>query len=133
MSPQPAPSTAAVSAPVRRKPRYYAATAVAVAAAIAISIVVFWWQSRIPPFQKIVVRPLTLESGPPWLAGAITEEISTAFDRQSPQSAPGATAVLEGTVAKQGDRVRIVARLSRPDGHLYWTRTLDWPLNQAAL
>ena len=73
---------------------------------------------------------LPLTSGPPWLAGAITEEIVDVLRPVTqPTAAPGLTAVLEGNIAKAGDRVHITATLSRPDGHRYWTRTFELPLD----
>jgi hypothetical protein len=99
--------------------------------AAAAALVVFWWQSRVLPIHAVEVRPLVSESGPSWLAGAITEEIVGALrPAVQPSAEASFTAVLEGSVARSGDRVRVTARLSRLDGHRYWTRTFDRPITE---
>lgn len=87
------------------------------------------WQSRTLPIQAIAVRPFASAGAPDWLAGAITEEITDALRPVTQAEAdPMHAAVLEGSVARAGDRVRIVATLTRGDGHRYWTHTIDKPL-----
>ncbi|HEY7117976.1 MAG TPA: hypothetical protein VH475_15420, partial [Tepidisphaeraceae bacterium] len=113
MSPQPARV-----APARRKWPYYC-TALTLAAAAGAFL---WSRAPVPAFQKIVVRlPL------------VGDEIVAALDREPPDPAARVNAVLEGTADRQGDRVRVVAELRREDGHRYWTRTFDRPLNEIVL
>src|ERR1041384_7080791 len=127
MSPQSAPIPAAAPASVSHKPRYI--IWIAAVAMVGLSAAVYVRQSRIPPIRAVVVRPLANPDGPPWLAGAITEEIVDALRPVTQAAAdPAFSAVLEGDVARSGDRVRVTARLSRPDGHHYWTRTFERPI-----
>jgi tetratricopeptide (TPR) repeat protein len=131
MSPQPAPSASGAISPVRRKPRRFLWIAILAVAAIAAAVVA--WQFRTLPIQAVVVRPFGSASGPEWLAGAITEEVTDALRPVTQAEAdPMHSAVLEGSVARAGDRVRITATLTRGDGHRYWTRTIDKPLVEVA-
>src|SRR4051794_25540301 len=127
MSPQPAPSFDARVAPPRRKPLlFWCIGAIALVAAAAALLA---WHARIPAFQAVIVQPLAADGGPPWLAGAITEEIVEALRPVTKAAAdPALTAVLDGSVAQSGDRVRVTARLSRSDGPLYWTPPFHPPL-----
>jgi hypothetical protein len=131
MSPQPAHSTGGATAPLRRKSRRL--LWIALAAAIAIAGGVFAWVSRTLPIDTVVVRPLASGGGPDWLAGAITEEIvDTLRPVTRPTTDPMFTAVLEGSIVRSGDRVRLTASLTRGDGHHYWTRTIERPLAEIA-
>jgi tetratricopeptide (TPR) repeat protein len=131
MSPQPAPTSDGV-APIRRKSRYY--LWIAVVGVLAAMAGLYRWNSRMPAIQAVEVRKFAVTSGPPWLAGAITEDIVDVLRPVTqPTAAPAATAVLEGNIAKAGDRVHITSTLSRPDGHRYWTRTFDAPLTAIAV
>jgi TolB-like protein len=124
MSPQPAPTADGAASPARPKSRrilWIAALAI-VAAAAAGAV----WYSYIPPIETVIVRPFADGTGQPWLAGAITEEIVEALRPVTMAGGnPKLTAVLDGTLARSGDRLRVTATLSRPDGHRYWTRTFD--------
>jgi tetratricopeptide (TPR) repeat protein len=127
MTPQPAPTANGGVTRVRRKPPRLLWIAVAALATIAAGAIA--WQTRTLPIQAVTVRPFASEGGPEWLAGAITEEITDALRAVTQAEAdPMYAAVLEGSVARSGDRIRIVATLTRGDGHRYWTRTIDKPL-----
>jgi tetratricopeptide (TPR) repeat protein len=131
MSPQPAPSATGAVTRVRRKPRRF--LWIAVAAILAIAAGVAGWQTRTLPIQAVTVRPFSSAGGPEWLSGAITEEIVDALRAVTQAEAdPMHSAVLEGSVARTGDRVRVTASLTRGDGHRYWTRTIDKPLVDVA-
>jgi tetratricopeptide (TPR) repeat protein len=105
----------------------------ALAASAAIGGGMFAWTSRTLPIRSLTVGTFTVESGPEWLAGSITEEIADAARPFTQASAePKFTAVLDGRVARSGDRLRVTAALTRGDGHRYWTRTIDRPLVDAA-
>src|ERR1041385_4852184 len=115
MSPQPAHSTGGATAPLRRKSRRLLWIALAVAIAVAGGV--FAWISRMLPIDTVVVRPLASSGGPDWLAGAITEEIVDALRPVTkPSTDPMLTVVLEGSVVRSGDRVRLTATLTRGDG-----------------
>jgi hypothetical protein len=45
-----------------------------------------------------------------------------------PAAPPAVTGVLQATVERSADRIRIVAELTRADGHRYWSRTIDRPI-----
>jgi len=131
MSPQPAPTPDRV-APIRRKSHYF--LWIAAVAGLAAIAGVYTWNSRMPAIQAVEVHPFAAVSGPPWLAGAITEDIVDVLRPVTqPTATPGLTAILDGNIAKTGDRVHITATLSRPDGHRYWTRAFDGPLTTIAV
>jgi len=131
MSPQPAPSTPGAATSLRRKPRRFLWIAIAAIAIAAIALVAR--QFRTLPVDAVTVRPFVSAGPPEWLAGAITEEV---IDDLRPltqaEADPMHSAVLEGSVARAGDRVRVTATLTRGDGHRYWTRTIDKPLVDVA-
>lgn len=90
---------------------------------------VYWWHQRVPPIDAVVVDPLTASGGPPWLAGAITEEIVDALrPAAKPEAGRELTAKLNAQVSMAGDRAKVVATLSSLDGHRYWTKTFERPL-----
>src|SRR5213596_997583 len=104
-----------------------------------------------PPQKSIAVLPLLNESGDPkdeYFSDGLSEELiaalaqirelkvigrSSSFRFKERKEEPktigeklGVTTLLEGTVRKQGDRVRIVAELiNAADGIELWTRTFD--------
>jgi hypothetical protein len=45
-----------------------------------------------------------------------------------PAAPPAVTGVLQASVARSAERIRIVAELTRADGHRYWTRTIGRPI-----
>jgi TolB-like protein len=91
------------------------------------------WYRHIPAIETVIVHPFADRVGRPWLAGAISEEIAaTLRPVTKPDGPPRLTAVLDGTVERAGERVRITATLSSPDGHRYWTRTFDRPISDSA-
>lgn len=93
----------------------------------------FAWQSRTLPIDVLTVRPLTADGVPAWLPGALSEEIADAARPAMKTSAdPMHSATLEGIVSRAGDRVRVVATLTRGDGHRYWTRTIERPMPDIA-
>jgi serine/threonine-protein kinase len=103
------------------------------------------------PDKSIAVLPLINESGDPkdeYFSDGLSEELiaalaqisglkvigrSSSFRFKDRKEAPktigeklGVSTLLDGTVRKQGDRVRIVAELvNAPDGIQLWTRTFD--------
>jgi len=103
------------------------------------------------PTKSIAVLPLINESGDPkdeYFSDGLSEELiaalaqisglkvigrSSSFQFKDKKEAPrtigeklGVSTLLEGTVRKQGDRVRIVAELvNAADGIELWTRTFD--------
>src|SRR5712672_865837 len=103
------------------------------------------------PHKSIAVLPLLNESGDPkdeYFSDGLSEELiaalaqisglkvigrSSSFRFKDIKEEPktigeklGVSSLLEGTVRKQGDRVRIVAALvNAPDGIQLWTRTFD--------
>src|SRR5499427_3083431 len=103
------------------------------------------------PAKSIAVLPLVNESGDPkdeYFSDGLSEELiaalaqisglkvigrSSSFRFKDPKEEPkaigeklGVSTLLEGTVRKQGDRVRIVAELiNAADGIELWTRTFD--------
>ena len=92
-----------------------------------------FWYTYIPPLEAVIVKPLADQTGQPWLAGAITEEIAEALRPVTKATAdPKLTAVLDGSIARSGGRLRVVATLSRPDGRRYWTRTFERPPGEVA-
>jgi hypothetical protein len=131
MSPQPAPTPDSSHAAVRRKhPYFWFLSAFLVLSAAA---AIFVWQTRMPVFQAVTVQPMTVEVGPEWLGPALTEEIAGVLRPVTKAAAePGVTAVIDGLIARSSDRVRVTVRLSRPDGHRYWTRTFERPLPEIA-
>jgi TolB-like protein len=91
------------------------------------------WYRHIPPIETVIVRPFADRTGQPWLAGAITEEIVEALRPVTKAAGePKLTAALDGSVERVGDRLRVVATLSHPDGHRYWTRTFERPAPELA-
>lgn len=136
-----------------RRPILAAGTAVILCAALA-----GWYynqsQSALPDIRSIAVLPLqnlTEDPGEGYFADGITElltsEISKALPvrvtsrtsavrlRNSGKSLPamarelGADAVIEGSVARSGGRLRIVARLVyAPSDRLIWSENYDWEL-----
>src|SRR4051812_15623549 len=128
MSPQSAPSPDAREAVTRRKAPIF--RWIGAAALVAAAAGIYLWQTHIPPIHTVAVRPFTDATGQSWVAGAITEEIAEAL-RAGTQPA-GVDAVLDGTVARAGDRIRVTATLSRVDGHRYWSRTFERPLAEIA-
>jgi tetratricopeptide (TPR) repeat protein len=91
------------------------------------------WYHYIPPIETVIVRPFADRTGKPWLAGAITEEIVEALRPVTKaQGDLKLTATLDATVERAGDRLRVVATLSRPDGRRYWTRTFERPASELA-
>ncbi len=131
MSPQPAPFADGVARPARVKSRKL--LWIAAAALLAAVAVAAYRHYRIPPIHTVVVRPFAAPASDAWLAGAITEEIvDTLRPFTKAEGDSEYTGVLEGTVERAGERVRITAILSRPDGHRYWTRTFDRSLSEAA-
>jgi hypothetical protein len=132
MSPEPAPIDDGAISPSPRKRRYLLwICAVAVLAAIA---GVYVWKSRVLPIQAVAVRPFAAAGGPAWLAGAITEEIVDALRPVTqPAADPAFSAVLEGSVTPANGRIRVIATLTRADGHRYWTRTFDRPVTGIAV
>jgi len=106
---------------------------IAIAAVLAVAAGVYAWQARSLPINAVVVRPFTAEGAPDWLAGAISEEIADALRPVTKGSSdPMFTGVLEGSVARFGDKVRVTATLTRGDGHRYWTRTVERPMVEVA-
>jgi tetratricopeptide (TPR) repeat protein len=92
-----------------------------------------WWRFYIPPIEAVIVRPFADRTGRPWLAGAITEEIvDTLRPVTKGNGNPRYTAVIEGEIARAGERVIATATLSSPDGRRYWTRTFDAPVSEIA-
>ncbi len=90
---------------------------------------VYLWRTRVPPIATVIVKPLSGAIEPSWLPAAITEEIVELLRPLTHAEAdPAFTGVLEGTVTRAGDRILVVAQLSRPDGHRYWKRTFERPL-----
>jgi TolB-like protein len=107
--------------------------------------------AAIAPQKSIAVLPLLNESGDPrdeYFSDGLSEELIAALgqikdlkvigrsssfrfkDRKEETKTIGeklgVSTLLEGTVRKQGDKVRIVAELvSAPDGISLWTRTFD--------
>jgi TolB-like protein/Tfp pilus assembly protein PilF len=107
-------------------------------------------QSRVPE-KSVAVLPLLNESGDPrdeYFSDGLSEELiaalgqisglkvigrSSSFQFKDRKEEPrvigeklGVHTLLEGTVRKQGDRVRIVATLvNAPDGITLWTRAFD--------
>jgi serine/threonine-protein kinase len=131
MSPKPAPIPGGEAAPARRNLRRIWWIAVPVLLATVAGAV--FWSRRMPEIRTVVVRPFTSESGEEWLAGAITREIGEALQPVNrPEDDPQFTGVLEGTVARSGDRLRITAQLTRPDGRLLWTRAFERSAADAA-
>lgn len=131
MSPQPAPSTGGTTIPVRRKP--HRLLWIALAAVLAAAAGVFAWESRTLPIRAVSVQPFVAEGAPEWLAGAITEEIADNLRSVSrPTTDPMFTAILDGSITRSGDRVRVTARLTRGDGHRYWSRTIERPVTEIA-
>jgi TolB-like protein len=131
MSPQPAPIPETRAAPARPKSRRILwIGAAALIAAAAAGVV---WYRHIPPIETVIVRPFADRTGQPWLAGAITEEIVEALRPVTKAAGdPKLTAALDGSVERVGDRLRVVATLSRPDGRRYWTRTFERPVPELA-
>src|SRR4029077_6271897 len=111
-----------------------------------------WANSAPTPFQKsIAVLPLLHESGDPgdeYFSDGLSEELIAALaqirglkvigrsssfrfkdkkeDSKTIGEKLGVSTLLEGTVRKQGDRVRIVAELvNAADGSELWSRTFD--------
>jgi TolB-like protein len=129
MSPQPAPASEPLAVPSRarsRRNRWIGAALLIVAIAASVA-----WYRHIPPIETVVVHPFADQTGRPWLAGAISEEIAATL-RPVTKPTSELTAVLDGAVERAGDRVRITATLASPDGHRYWTRTFDRPITDAA-
>jgi TolB-like protein len=107
--------------------------------------------ARVVPAKSIAVLPLLNESGDPrdeYFSDGLSEELiaalaqiselkvigrSSSFRFKDRKEEPktigeklGVSTLLEGTVRKQGDRVRIVAELvNAADGIALWTRTFD--------
>src|SRR4051794_18895080 len=132
MSPQPAPVPARDAEPVRaNSPRFlWIGAAVLIAATLA----GIAWYRYIPPIDTVIVHSFADRTGRPWISGAITEEIAAVLRPVTKTGGdPRRTAVLDGTIDRVGDRLRITATLARPDGHRYWTRTFDRPLSDAAV
>ena len=131
MSPQPAHSSDPGHAPVRRRRPYVWFIGAFILLSVAAGV--FVWQTRIPVFQAVTVQPMTVEGAPEWLGAALTDEIAGVRRPVThPAADPAVTAVLDGVVARSGDRVRVTVRLTRPDGHRYWTRTFERPLSEIA-
>src|SRR4051794_29582769 len=131
MSPQPAPSPDPRHAAVRRRNPYLWIAGAFILLSVAAAI--FVWQTRIPVFQAVTVQSMTVEGAPDWLAAALKEEIADVLRPVTkPAADPAFTAVLDGVIARADDRVRVTVRLSRPDGHRYWTRTFERPLSEIA-
>ena len=130
---------------------------VAVLAAVAIGAAGLWyvWAGRTtsPPSPSIAVLPFANLGGDPanqYFSDGLTDEITGALTRFKTlrviarssasefQDKPGGArefgrklgvaTVLEGSVARNGDRVRIVARLERvSDGSLVWSNIYERP------
>ena len=107
--------------------------------------------AKASPDKSIAVLPLVNESGDPkdeYFSDGLSEELiaalaqisglkvigrSSSFRFKDRKEEPraigeklGVSTLLNGTVRKQGDRVRIVAELvNAPDGIQLWTRTFD--------
>jgi tetratricopeptide (TPR) repeat protein len=99
--------------------------------ALALGAGGWWWETRPAHIQAIVVKPF---SGEAPLAEPLRAEVLDFLARipglsivSQPAAPPAVTGVLEARVERSADRVRIVAELSRADGHRYWTRTIDRP------
>src|SRR5689334_20739691 len=119
-SPKAVPTSPSDASPSRQKALILRGIAVCVLAAAGSGL--YLWQTHVPPIHALTVRPFSAEGGPEWLAGAITEEV---IDALRPIVKPGDdSAVLSAAVSRSGDRVRVIARLTRADGHQYWTRTI---------
>ena len=91
-----------------------------------------WWRGRPVRIQAVIVRPFAGEGS---LAEPLRDEIEEDLARvgglaivNQPAAPPAATGVLEGRVERSAERIRIVAELSRQDGHHYWGRILDRPI-----
>ena len=108
-------------------------TWIAGTAALAVLAAAAWWWNRRPAhIQAIIVKPFSGQSS---LAEPIREEVLEALGRipglsivDQPAGPPAETGVLEAQVQRVDDRIQIVAGLSRPDGHHYWTHKFDHPI-----
>src|SRR5690349_25145577 len=111
MSPQPALRSDDRTATGRRKSQpWWWIAAVRAAGACGAGV---YWHYRLPPPDAVIVRPFADETGQPWLAGAITEEIVDALRPAMKANAdPSRTAILDGTVARAGGNLRITVALS---------------------
>ena len=105
---------------------------VGAALALALGASGWWWSRRPAWIQAIVVKPF---AGQATLAEPLRQEVLEDLARipglrivNEPAAPPAVTGVLEAQVERSADRIRIVAELSRADGHHYWTRTLDRPI-----
>jgi TolB-like protein/DNA-binding winged helix-turn-helix (wHTH) protein/Tfp pilus assembly protein PilF len=138
----------------RRRPSRQVAMAW-VAASLVVAIGVWgWWRPRsVPPLQTLVVLPfhnLTGESANDYLVEGLTDEITTELARAAPaalrviarasaarlRGSPdgvrgiaarvGATLVLEGSVRRDGDVLRVTAQLSEAESETQiWARSYD--------
>lgn len=103
------------------------------AAALALLLFGAWWWSRKPaPIQAILVNSF---AGDAKLAEPLRDEVRDDLARvpglpivDRPATLPTVTGVLDARVERTPQRIRIVAELHRPDGHRYWTRTVDKPI-----
>jgi TolB-like protein len=92
----------------------------------------WWWSRRPARIQAILVKPF---AGQATLAEPLRQEVLEDLARipglrivSEPAAPPAVTGVLEAQVQRTADRIRIVAELSRADGHHYSTRTIDRPI-----
>lgn len=106
---------------------------IAGAAALAVLMAAAWWWNRRPAhIQALIVKPF---SGQASLAEPIREEVLEDLGRvpglrivDQAAAPPAETGVLDAQVQRVDDRIQIMAELSRPDGHHYWTHRIDRPI-----
>jgi tetratricopeptide (TPR) repeat protein len=101
------------------------------ALALALGAGGWWWHTRPAHIQAIVVQAF---SGEAPLAEPLRSEVLEDLARipglaivTQAAPPPAVTGVLEARVERSAGRIRIVAELSRADGHHYWTKTIDRP------
>ena len=138
--------------PVRRQWRLAVLLAALGVAGVGVGIAAWLWQGRAhPPIRSLVVLPfqnLTAAGADEYLSDGLTDELTNELAnwkdlrvvaRTSAYQYKGrgedvrkigrelnADAVLEGSLAKQGDHVRIRAQLNRTaDGYHLWSQSYD--------
>jgi TolB-like protein/DNA-binding winged helix-turn-helix (wHTH) protein len=154
---EPEPSEPPPSEPKANPPRKASLRRIVwagIAAAVVVSALTGWTVLRSQPLRSIVVLPLANVSADPnqqFFADGVTDELTTDLaeigsfrvishtsavayagtHKSAPQIAKelGVDALVEGNVARSGDRVRITAQLIRADSESHlWAHTYDFRL-----
>jgi DNA-binding winged helix-turn-helix (wHTH) protein/TolB-like protein/Flp pilus assembly protein TadD len=149
-------STALISHPVKRKRKVplFLLLGGLIAVCLSIAILYFWSRTRptsVQPVRTIAVlpfKPLVVENGDPELEFGMTEALITRLsnsraiivrpltsvrryggpeqDAQAAGRALGVESVLDGSIQRSGDRIRLTVRHIRvEDGFALWARAFD--------